>query len=84
MDILAPSVEYLRTTFLAEVLNAGFSRDSTIYEIENLGGPPGVIRRKGLERISPLDGRKGSSYVHCLRGKRNVGVANYMLSYTWG
>jgi len=83
IDQAAPSVYYLQTTFLEEVLQAGGTHDSTIYDIENLQGPPGLIRTKGSARICPVDGRIGAAYVHCLDGQDHVGVANFMLSYTW-
>lgn len=83
-NLVGVSVEYLQTTFLAEVIVAGHTEDSSIYDIENLAKKetPGVIRRKGANRVSLIDGRLGSSYVHCLRGK-DVGVATFMLSYSW-
>jgi Tetratricopeptide repeat len=81
----APSVHYLQTTFLEEVLAAGYSKSSTINDIENLrDSKPGVIRRKGLEVICLNDSQKGAAYVDCLAGEDNVGYATHMLSYSWG
>eukprot|EP00978_Attheya_sp_CCMP212_P016852 scaffold44486_cov46-Attheya_sp.AAC.6 len=45
------SVHWLSTGFLEEVEQAGLSKASTIYEIEPLTGPPGVIRQKSLTNI---------------------------------
>ena len=83
-NCLGVSVRYLQTGFLKEIEEAGLSRNSVIYDIENLRGPPGVIRRKGEQVVSPTDGRLGASYVDCLEGDDHVGIANGMLSYTWG
>ncbi len=84
-DFLAPSVYCLQTAFVKEVGAAGYSKDSKIYEIENLQDKnPCVIRQKGLDVLCPKDGRKGASYVDCLLGEDNVGEATHMLSYTWG
>jgi hypothetical protein len=43
----------------------------------------GIARRKGPNIRSPVDGRMGASYVHCLEGEENVGPATHMLSSTW-
>lgn len=65
---------------------SGFSRDSTIYEIENLTGPPGLIRRFGLQVRCIRDGKMGASFTHALMALNPVHVRNasHMLSYTWG
>jgi tetratricopeptide (TPR) repeat protein len=83
-NLLGVSVEYLKTTFLAEVVVAGYSETSTINDIEDLIQKEilGVIRRKGARHTSPVEGLPGSSYIHCLRGK-DVGRAQFMLSYSW-
>ncbi|CAB9524044.1 Kinesin light chain [Seminavis robusta] len=84
---LAVSVHYLRSTFLQEVLaTPGLSRDSTVYDIENLDEEaPGVIRRKADHVCCPIDGRMGAAYVHGVDDDGiSVGQANVMLSYTWG
>jgi hypothetical protein len=44
----------------------------------------GVIRQKGATVRSPVDGKVGAAYVHCLDCKKNVGRAYFMLSYSWG
>lgn len=75
------SVHYLMNMFLDDVQEAGYSLDSTIYEIEDLSGPPGLIRQKGLHVRCPNDGELGAAYVHCLEQvPHNVGPA----TYTWG
>ncbi|CAB9526369.1 Kinesin light chain [Seminavis robusta] len=56
---------------------------SKIYEIEDLQGPPGVIRKKGAMTECPIDGHIGAAYVHCLEGEDHVGEATHMLSYSW-
>lgn len=78
------SVRYLSNDFLDEVQETGFSLDSTVYDIEDLTGSPGLIRRKGMNGRCPIDGEMGAAYVHCLDGDHNVGPATHMLSYTWG
>ena len=61
LDTLGISVGYLMRNFVQEVLDAGFTRSSSIYDIEEF-----VIRKKGTSTICPLDGRPGASYVHSL------------------
>lgn len=82
----AVSVHYLSTTFLEEVrAHDGLDHTATLYQIENLSSDDfGVIRKKGADVLCPIDGKMGASYVSCLKGRDNVGDANYMLSYTWG
>lgn len=91
-SLLAISVHYLATSFLEEVIAAGLDRTSSIYDIENstsdngddaLSSSLGVIRLKGVDVKCPIDGRKGAAYVHCIQGDHNVGIANFMLSYSW-
>ncbi|CAB9523546.1 Kinesin light chain [Seminavis robusta] len=83
-DLMGVSVHHLKTTFMAHVRMAGFDKSSKIYELENLGGPMGVIRRKGVGVLCPMDGKEGAAYVHCLSGGENIGKASVMISYTWG
>mgnify|MGYP005853787785 CR=1 FL=1 len=87
-DFAALSVHYLETVFLKKEIedDQQLTEYSTIYEIENLKkeDEPGLIRRKGLNRICPIDGKLGASYVHCVTGADYVGTATHMLSYTWG
>jgi len=75
----APSVHYLSTKLLEEVQAAGFSRKSTIYDID-----PSIIRKRTAHDRCPRDGREGAAFVDVLRGADNAGRANFMLSYTWG
>lgn len=84
LDLRGASVHYLRHHFMREVFAAGLNETSKIYEIENLDGPPGIIRSKGIEITSSFDNRVGASYVDCLEGEDNVGHATHMLSYGWG
>lgn len=93
MDIKGVSVYHLKHDFLEQLVckvsyngvdGPLLSRESKIYEIENLQGPPGIVRRTSAKEICPVDGKEGASYVHCLRGEDHVADANYMLSYTWG
>ncbi|CAB9528251.1 Kinesin light chain [Seminavis robusta] len=83
-NLLGVSVSFLRTTFLAQVIAAGFTEHSRINELEDLDRKVGmgVIRQMGANQVSPADGEMGASFVHCLRGN-DVGRANYMLSYSW-
>lgn len=85
-NLAAVSVHYFVTTFLEEVLaTSGLSRKLTIYEIENPeADAPGVIRRKGIVTICPVHRRAGSAHVDYLEGEDQVGLADFMLSYTWG
>lgn len=81
----AVSVHYLSTTFLQEVEDYGFSRNTNLYQIEDLSKDEyGVIRQRTANMTCPVDGKRGSSYIHALKGRDNVGDAKYMLSYTWG
>jgi hypothetical protein len=83
-SLLGISVWALRHVFLEkDVIRAGFSETSSINDIENLRGPPGVIRQKGQGRFCPVSNKEGAAYVHCLQGENEVGKATHMLSYTW-
>jgi len=86
-DFLAPSVHHLQTTFLEKLIDSGLTRDSTLYEIEDLqSNKLGLVRQKGVDVTCPIDGRPGAAYVHCLEslGGSHVGTATHMLSYAWG
>ncbi|CAB9510843.1 Kinesin light chain [Seminavis robusta] len=92
MDTLGVSVHHLEHIFLEEVYSFTttaaanqnpLSRDSKIYQIEGLRGPPGVIRTRGTNTVCPIDGRLGAAYVNCLQGEDHVGEATQMLSYSW-
>ena len=83
-ELLGVSVHWLCTGFLQEVKANGNDENSNIYQIEDLSSSRlGVIRSKGKKVKCPTDGRMGASYVDCLKGKKNVGPANAMLSYGW-
>ncbi|CAB9497847.1 Hydra magnipapillata [Seminavis robusta] len=84
LSTMAVSVYHLKTAFIKDLCAAGYGKSNSIYEIEDLRGPPGFIRQKGEGTVCPLSGELGSSYVHaCKGGADNVGSANYMLSYSW-
>ncbi|CAB9531235.1 Kinesin light chain [Seminavis robusta] len=83
LNQLALSVHYLQTQLPKEIRAAGFSRTAPVYEIEDLSGSPGVIRKKSQKKTCPIDGKPGSAYVHCVEGVDNVGDATHMLSYSW-
>ena len=86
-DFLGPSVHHLQTVFQDEMREAGLSENATVYDIEDLReDDPGLIRRKGLNVVCPIDGEMGSAYVHAIEamGDDHVGTATFMLSYTWG
>ena len=50
-----------------------------VYEIE-----PTVLRGLQTEIVCPRDQQPGSAYVDALSGTDQVGLAEFMLSYTWG
>lgn len=75
----AASVSYLSADWLEEVRRAGLSESAKVYDIE-----ASVIREKGKSVRCPRDGRMGAAYVDCLQEQSQAGVAQYMLSYTWG
>eukprot|EP00797_Seminavis_robusta_P006229 Sro1414_g270680.2 (796) ;mRNA; r:19356-21743 len=89
LDILGVSVYHLKHVFLdqciqyAASVGANNTRSFKVYDIENLSGPPGVIRQCGANAVCPIDGRMGAAYVHCLKGRDHVGEATHMLSYSW-
>ncbi|CAB9496746.1 Hydra magnipapillata [Seminavis robusta] len=85
-DLLGVSVHHLQHGLLHEVKEAGLSRESKIYEIEDLRYPAhGVIRRKGASVTCPIDGQLGASYVHSLGDDPDkVGPSHFMISYSWG
>jgi len=73
------SVHYLTTQFMKEVHAHSFTRDDSVHEIE-----PKVVRGKGERIKCPRDGCMGAAYVDAINGASNAGLANRMLSYTWG
>ncbi|CAB9510328.1 Hydra magnipapillata [Seminavis robusta] len=92
LDTLGVSVHHLQHIFLEREVGMAkknattgkfLSKDSSIYEIEDLEGPPGVIRTKSVNTVCPIDGKMGAAYVHSLQGEDHVGEATQMLSYSW-
>lgn len=73
------SVNHISTAILQEMAAMNLPPDSKVYEIE-----PDVIRKKGEAIICPRDGKLGTAYVDCLRGRDRAALASAMLSYTWG
>jgi hypothetical protein len=43
-----------------------------------------MIRAKGENVVCPQDGKLGAAFVDCVQGEDDVGIANIMISYTWG
>ena len=53
--------------------------DAKIYHmVQAYGKPAGLIVK------CPRDGKRGAAYVDTLTGKDNVGIADALLSYSWG
>eukprot|EP00928_Gymnodinium_smaydae_P043501 TRINITY_DN29130_c0_g1_i1.p1 TRINITY_DN29130_c0_g1~~TRINITY_DN29130_c0_g1_i1.p1 ORF type:complete len:852 (+),score=217.22 TRINITY_DN29130_c0_g1_i1:233-2788(+) len=73
------SVRHLRDDLLALLHAAGHERSARVYEVEAT-----VIRPKGARVRCPHDGCFGAAYVDGIFGPKHSGVANFMLSYTWG
>ena len=63
---LGVSVHRLANGFLRDVHESGLDRTAAIYNLDLQNGKDGVIRRKGKHIMSPIDGKKGASYVNCL------------------
>ena len=85
-----PSVRHLSTDFIKNTLKAvsdqmatmeGISdpADAKIYHMVQAYGKPA-----GLIVTCPRDGKDGAAYVDTLTGKDNVGIADALLSYSWG
>ncbi|CAB9529597.1 Kinesin light chain [Seminavis robusta] len=91
LDTLGVSVFHLEHFFLEKEVCASnhastgkfLSKESKVYDIEDLRGPPGVIRSKSANTVCPVDKKMGAAYVHCLEGDDHVGEATHMLSYSW-
>lgn len=77
-ELRGVSVHYIATSLLDEVGTAGFSRDASVYDIEER-----VIRGRGASIVCPRDGRLGAAYVDCINGPDGAGLATVMLSYCW-
>jgi len=80
------SVYYLKNIFLKNIVEVhGMPLSSKIYQLENLQTDEcGVIRKKGEGISCPHDGEVGAAFVDCLSDIDHVGLANLMLSYSWG
>eukprot|EP00040_Diaphanoeca_grandis_P036065 m.228619 g.228619 ORF g.228619 m.228619 type:complete len:1687 (+) comp33543_c0_seq1:183-5243(+) len=85
-----PSVHHLGTSFLTEALeavrvhfptleNLNDVEDAKIYHVVDA-----FVKPLGLSMICPRDGQKGVAYVDTLVGTTKVGIANALLSYSWG
>ena len=85
-----PSVHYLNTDFIINTLKAVSNQmpkmkgikdpaEANIYHMVQAYGKPA-----GLIVTCPRDGEPGAAYVDILSGEDNVGIANALLSYSWG
>ena len=86
LQLQGVSVDYLNTTFIKDLKNAGHDINKvTVYDLEpDLESEIyGFIRRKGAKVICPRDGKVGASYVDSIKEKAAVGKATIMLSYCW-
>jgi len=86
IDLQGISVGYLEKQLMKEVTDANLDESSKIYELEDLADLEigGVVRRKGVNVVCPIDGEIGAAYVHSITDPNAVGRAEVMLSYTWG
>lgn len=73
------SVKHIAVDLIQEMGKQGLPRESKVAEIEET-----VIRGIGTQIICPRDQRWGSAYVDAVQGIDNAGLANFMLSYSWG
>ena len=85
-----PSVHHLSTDFITDTLQAVSNQmphmegitdpaEAKIFHMAKAYGTPA-----GLLVMCPRDGQPGAAYVDTLSGKDNVGIANALLSYSWG
>lgn len=75
-----PSVHHLSTTLHEKMSENGLPADATVKDIE-----PVIIRPASVDVVCPRDGEKGASYVDSIgEDPEHVGIATYMLSYSWG
>ena len=85
-----PSVHHLCTDFIKNTLKAVSHQmasmqgitdpaEAKIYHMVQAYGKP-----SGLPVTCPRDGKSGAAYVDTLSGADNVGIANALLSYSWG
>ena len=78
LQLQGVSVDYLNTTFIKDIKNAGHDINKvTVYDLEpDLESEIyGFIRRKGAKVICPRDGKVGASYVDSIKEKAAVGKA---------
>lgn len=70
LELLGVSVDHFQNVLYPQFLKAGHGHHSKVYVVENLKnaahGFSSVIRDKGVKAFCPLDGQRGSSYVHAL------------------
>ena len=85
-----PSVHHLSTDFITNTLQAVSNQmphmegitdpaEAKIFHMAKAYGTPA-----GLTVTCPRDGQPGAAYVDTLSGADNVGIANALLSYSWG
>merc|ERR1712166_1105639 len=85
-----PSVHHLNTDFITNTLEAVSNQmrkmtgitdpaEANIHHMVQAYGKPA-----GLIVSCPRDGEPGAAYVDILSGEDNVGIANALLSYSWG
>ena len=85
-----PSVHHLNTDFITNTLKAVSNQmaemigitnpaEANIHHMNQAYGKPA-----GLIVTCPRDGKSGAAYVDTLTGADNVGIANALLSYSWG
>ena len=73
LDLLGISIHWLSTGLVEEIRAAGLDEQSCcIHDLEDLSSESlGIARRKGSHIVSPVYGKMGASYVHCLSGNDN-------------
>jgi hypothetical protein len=85
-----PSVQLLSTDFIKNTLKAVSNQMATM---EGISDPSDAKidhmvqaygKPVGLTAICPRDGKRGAAYVDTLTGADNVGIADALLSCSWG
>ena len=85
-----PSVHHLNTDFITNTLKAVSNQMSEMIGITDPAGAnihhmnQAYGKPAGLTATCPRDGKLGAAYVDTLSGEDNVGIANALLSYSWG
>merc|ERR1712166_131952 len=85
-----PSVHHLNTDFITNTLQAVSNQMSEMIGITDPAGAnihhmnQAYGKPAGLTATCPRDGEPGAAYVDILSGEDNVGIANALLSYSWG